>query len=186
MCTWFIRCGCLGHCSDRGWPDGRGHGVSELAEEPRNSKTGFDLCYEKIARPSSSTKEKDFKPIVDKLHKLRSDLLQTPFDNGSIITEIDELIKVIMAVKAAVRPLQDYQRTFRSKFLPNLLKHFDTFMPFLTQNDYDINPVLLTVHLKSKYHDALTNKGLRVALEVLYDVKNMEKRAPNGPTPNLS
>ena len=131
-----------------------------------------------FARPSSSTKERYFKPIVDKLHKLRSDLLQTPFDNGSIITEIDELTKVIMAVRSAVRPLQNYQRTFKSTLLPNLQKHFDTFMPFLTQNDYDINPVLLTVHLKSKYHDALTNKGLRVALEVLYDVKNMEKKGP--------
>jgi hypothetical protein len=105
--------------------------------------------------------------LISKLFKLRADLLNTPYSQLPIMSEVDYLTKVVLECKASTKVLKVYLKTNQAIHLGKLLPHLLVVVPWAESVRVVMNPALSAAFTKARFFDAFRQGGATSAVSVL-------------------
>lgn len=147
---------------------------SPSPDGPRQQFDGYRasaiILLQEFGKADSQIYQKEFKGMLDKVGRMRTDILITPFAKSSLMSDIEQLVEVLSVARHALAPMREYQKSQRATHLEKLLSHLNFVIPFMEKQSISVVYELKAIWWKARCADALKNLGLEEALAILAQV----------------
>lgn len=114
--------------------------------------SAIKLTIEAFVLDGSTTKEKDFTPLLTKVLKMKQDLIDAAAE-PELMDQMTTMGSVINACKALVRPLKEYKKTGKRTTLTPLVKAMHTVATFIQDRKLAFGPYFGTAFMKCCFFD---------------------------------
>lgn len=95
--------------------------------------------------------EKQFTPVIQRILKLKQDLLQTAF--GCFIPPLTETANLLNSGKKLVKPIKEFSRTGKRSLLNGASEHIRALMKFAMEHRLKCSPDVIAFYVKSVFFE---------------------------------